>query len=106
MTDVVLKEERRLALRLIECQVEGRSLYRIISSGDEVLYETRVLTSAEIEYSEHRDRLWAERPGLSPQERLLRERSHYDLQAVRSDAFERRAKNARPRGGRGGRGGV
>lgn len=35
-----------------------------------------------------------------------RECAHYTLQAVRSDAFERRAANARKTGGKGGRGGV
>jgi hypothetical protein len=85
--------------------VEDDGTY-LVMSGDEVLQKTRVRDLAEIEYGEHRERLWAERPGLSPSERQRREAAHYDLQAVRSDAFARRAKAARPKGGRGGRGGV
>ena len=105
MSENVLKQDRRLGLRLVEEQDDGNTIYRVVL-GDGVLYQTRVLASAEIEYAESRERLWAEHPGTSPQELLRRERDHYDMQAVRSDAFERRAKSARPKGGRGGRGGV
>jgi hypothetical protein len=35
-----------------------------------------------------------------------RERAHFEMQAVRSDAFERRSANANKKGGKGGRGGV
>ena len=48
----------------------------------------------------------AEQKAKAREARLAAERAHYDMQAVRSDAFARRAANARKKGGRGGRGGV
>ncbi len=100
-----LKESAPIALRLVDLGTGSERRYRVMH-GDEATLETAVLAYAEIEYDEQYDRLWSERPDRSPKERLQREQEHGDLQAVRSEAFERRAKASRPKGGRGGRGGV
>lgn len=100
-----MKESAPIALRLVDLGSGAERRYRVLHA-DEPTLETSVLAYAEIEYDEQYERLWAERPDRSPKERLRREKEHGDLQAVRSEAFERRAKASRPKGGRGGRGGV
>lgn len=100
-----IRRSEPIGLLLADLGEGARPRYRVLH-GERVLYETAVLEAAAVEYEEHYDRLWAQRPEASPKERRRREREHGELQAVRSDAFERRAAAARPRGGRGGRGGV
>jgi hypothetical protein len=43
---------------------------------------------------------------VDPEETRRREREHYQMQAVRSESFERRMRLGWSKGGRGGRGGV
>lgn len=79
---------------------DNDGLFHVNIEGQEVLV-TRVLSLAEITYQEELDRLNA-----ASLAKLAAERSHFDMQAVRSDSFARRTANARKTGGRGGRGGV
>lgn len=106
MAERVLKQDQRVGLRLVASDEGARIVYRVVLGDSEVLYKTKVEASARIEYDDHREALWAQRPELSPQELLRREAAHYEMQAVRSEAFDRRAKQSRPKGGRGGRGGI
>jgi hypothetical protein len=70
-------------------------------SGDVCVARTSVRAVALDEFALARD----ER-AVTAREKASKERSHYEMQAVRSESFERRAANARKRGGPGGRGGV
>ncbi|MDV3215243.1 hypothetical protein [Mycobacterium avium] len=90
----IIKERR--GVRLVQ-SADGR--FAVIADGD-VLVETKVLSYAEMEFDE------AVEARDSAKQRRHRERAFYDMQAVRSDSFERRATNARKTGGKGGRGGV
>jgi hypothetical protein len=74
--------------------------YHVIVDGEEV-ESTPVLALAEVIYREQ-----CEQRAAPARERLAREMAHRDIQAVRADAFDRRASISRQRGGRGGRGGV
>jgi hypothetical protein len=89
-----IKESR--GVRLVKLP-DGRFL--VIADGD-VLVETKVESYAALEFDE------AVEARDSAQDRRHRERAFYDMQAVRSDSFDRRASNARKSGGKGGRGGV
>lgn len=96
MTDVV-KRNKDGSVWLLK---EPDDHFTVVVDGEEVL-RTTVLSAAEIYFNEAvEDRLAATR------ELRARERAHYDLQAVRSDSFARRAASARKTGGKGGRGGV
>jgi hypothetical protein len=101
----VLKHDVKIDLRLVDLGAAQSHRYQVLHE-EEVLAGTAVLAAAEVDYEEQYERLWAERPDVSPRERMRRERAHADIQAVRSGAFQRRAGLARPKGGRGGRGGV
>ncbi|GAA2438780.1 hypothetical protein GCM10010421_31210 [Streptomyces glaucus] len=91
----VVKESRMAGVALLQ---DG-DVWVVMVKGDEVI-RTRVESLALIMYDE-------ERAANDPaKERRARERAHYEMQAVRSDSFARRAANARKSGGRGGRGGV
>lgn len=79
---------------------QGGDGKHVVTAGDEVLVVTAVDTLAKMTYEE------AVEERAPARRRRERERAHYDMQAVRSEAFERRAANARKKGGRGGRGGV
>lgn len=92
----VIRENAKSGVRLVR-QDDGRF---VVLAGDEVLVETAVDTLATITY----DEAVAERDPAK--ELRARERAHYDMQAMRSESFARRAANARKTGGRGGRGGV
>jgi hypothetical protein len=81
--------------------IEFEEGHYVVMYQGEALYKTKVLASAEIEYDGLVEHLSADVRKLR-----ARENAHYVLQAVRSDAFDRRARNARKQGGRGGRGGV
>lgn len=83
-------------VRLVKL-TDGR--FAVIADG-EVLVETKVESYATIEFNE------AVEARDTAKARRDRERAFYDMQAVRSDSFERRAANARKTGGKGGRGGV
>lgn len=92
----VIRENAKSGVRLVR-QDDGRFA---VLAGDEVLVETAVDTLAAITY----DEAVAER---HPAKDLrARERAYYDMQAMRSESFARRAANARKTGGKGGRGGV
>lgn len=92
----VVKENARADV-LWETGDDGR---HVVTAGGEVLVVTAVDTLAQMTYEE------AVEERDPARLRRERERAHYDMQAVRSEAFERRAANARKKGGRGGRGGV
>lgn len=81
----------------LELDDDGR--YRVIAGG-EVLVETSVESLATVTYDE------AVEDRDPAKELRRRERAHFEMQAVRSEAFDRRAANSRKSGGRGGRGGV
>jgi hypothetical protein len=72
-----------------------------VKVAETVVFESRVLTAAEIYYAEEVDKHRALNRGI-----LARERGHFDAQAVRSDAFARTSAHANRKGGKGGRGGV
>lgn len=74
--------------------------YCVVHAGD-VVYSTRVLAAAEVEYDELMEKLT-----VASRELRAREAAHFNMQAVRSDAFDRRAAKSRKGGGRGGRGGI
>lgn len=93
MTEVI-KERRGVQLVKLD---DGK--FVVIADG-EPLIETKVESYALIEFDE------AVESRDDAKERRDRERAHYDMQAMRSDSFERRAANARKTGGKGGRGGV
>lgn len=77
----------------------GDGTFRVIAD-DRALVETKVESYAEIVFEE------AVEDRDEARDRRLRERAHYDMQALRSESFARRAANARKTGGKGGRGGV
>ncbi|GIJ50690.1 hypothetical protein Val02_75760 [Virgisporangium aliadipatigenens] len=91
-----LRVKPKVGLSLIE--EDGQ--YHVVHDGA-IVCTTRVLAAAEVEYDELLARLTA-----ASRELRARENAHYNLQAVRSDSFGRRAAKARKTGGRGGRGGV
>ena len=72
-----------------------------VTVAHEVVFESRVLTAAEIYYAEEVDKHRA-----SNRDILARERAHFDVQALRSDASARKSAHAHRKGGKGGRGGV
>lgn len=74
--------------------------YLLVHAGT-VVHSTRVLAAAEVKYDELLEQLTA-----ASRETRARENAHFSMQAVRSEAFERRAARSRKQGGRGGRGGV
>lgn len=92
------------ALRVsIECgtdSVPDDGNYHVVVGG-KIVESTPVLALAEAVYQEQCDERAA-----PARERLAREMAHRDIQAVRADAFDRRASAGRKRGGRGGRGGI
>lgn len=94
MTEI--KRNKRADLSLMQL-ADGR--YQVVSGGDVVLV-TGVESLAQITY----DELLEEKDPAKTVR--ANERAHYEMQAVRSDAFERRAGHARKKGGKGGRGGV
>ncbi|WP_336670099.1 hypothetical protein [Tsukamurella sp. USMM236] len=92
----LIKEHDRAGVRW-ELSDEGK---HVVTAAGEVLVITVVDTLAEMTYDEAIEE-------RDPVRRLReRERAHYDMQAVRSDSFARRAANSRKKGGKGGRGGV
>ena len=79
---------------------DSAGLYSVTADGV-VIFQSRVLTAAEIYYDEEVEK------HRSPQRRrLAQERAHFDAQALHSDASARRRASALKRGGKGGRGGV
>lgn len=92
----VVKENARAHVRW----EQGDDGKHVVTAAGEVLVATTVDTLARMTYEE------AVKERDPARLRRERERAHYDMQAVRSEAFERRAANARKTGGRGGRGGV
>ncbi len=92
----VLRENSKLGVRL--CKAEDGKF--IVQAGDEVLVQTAVESLAALTYDE------AVQERDPAKELRARERAHFDLQAMRSGSFARRAANARKKGGKGGRGGV
>jgi hypothetical protein len=66
-----------------------------------VIFQSRVLTAAEIYYDEEVEK------HRSPQRRrLAQERAHFDAQVLHSEASVRRRASALRKGGKGGSGGV
>lgn len=72
-----------------------------VTVSQKIIFESRVLTAAEIYYDEEVAKHRAANRGV-----LARERAHFDAQAVHSDASARKSAHAHKRGGKGGRGGV
>jgi len=98
----VVRQNRalRVSLERDTETVPGVDDYHVVVDGQTV-ESTPVLALAEALYREH-----CEERAAPARERLAREMAHRDIQAVRADAFDRRAAGSRKRGGRGGRGGV
>lgn len=92
----VIRENTRSGVKLVR-RPNGKLT---VLAGDEVLVDTAVETLANLTYEE----AVADRDPAKG--RRERERAHFEMQAMRSESFERRAANARKKGGRGGRGGV
>lgn len=84
----------------IQLVVDANGRYAV-KVAEKVVFESRVLTAVEIYYAEEVDKHRAFNRGI-----LARERAHFDLQAVHSDASARKAAHAHRKGGKGGRGGV
>lgn len=92
----VLRENAKSGVRLVR---RDNGKFAVLA-GDEVLVETAVESLATLTY----DEAVAERDPAK--ELRARERAHYEMQAMRSESFARRAAAARKTGGKGGRGGV
>ncbi|QLQ09271.1 MAG: hypothetical protein HZY75_01365 [Nocardioidaceae bacterium] len=92
----VVKENRRIDVRWV-LHDDGK---HEVTFGDQSLVVTAVETLARITYEET---LVEHDPA---KELRARERAHYEMQAMRSESFARRAKAANKKGGKGGRGGV
>lgn len=92
----VIREHTRSGVQLVQLD-DGK--FAVIA-GDQVLVETSVESLADLTYE---DAVSERDPA---KEIRARERAHYDMQAMRSESFARRAANARKTGGKGGRGGV
>ena len=73
----------------------------VVLADQERLVETSVLSLAEIVFDEAVDERMA-----ASRERMSRERAHYDIQALRSEAFRQKRAKATRKGGKGGSGGV
>ena len=74
--------------------------YHVLAADEEIVC-TSVLALAEVEFREA-----VELRGAAAKAQRTRERSHFEMQAVRSDSYARRATAGRKTGGKGGRGGV
>jgi len=103
--------ELGLSIEMGTDAVPDDGLYYVLHKG-EVIYSSPNEKRASRYYMEKKKQLFRERGGqpeprrLTPEQRLEKERAYRDIQAMRVESFERRATNARKRGGRGGRGGV
>jgi hypothetical protein len=88
------------ALLLVEIRQADDGWYEVFDNG-QVILRTKVRAAADTEFDEI---VFLK----SETSRNLRqkERAFFDMQATRSESFERRAAAARKAGGRGGRGGV
>lgn len=73
----------------------------VVLADQERFVETSVLSLAEIVFEEAVDERMA-----ASRERMFRERAHYDIQALRSEAFRQKRAKATRKGGKGGSGGV
>jgi hypothetical protein len=85
---------------LVQLISDARGRYAV-KVAHRVVFKSRVLTAAEIYYAEEVDKHRA-----INREILARERAHFDVQAMRSDASARKSAHAHRKGGKGGRGGV
>ena len=95
MNEVVKRNEAtNVEIRLAD------GVYFVVAD-EECLVSTAVFNSAEAEFLHAVE----ERSEIS-RRRLVSERSHFTMQAMRSESFARRAASARKTGGKGGRGGV
>ena len=93
---IVLRENAKSGVKLVR---NDAGKYAVLA-GDEVLVETGVESLATLTYDE------AVEDRDPAKDIRARERAYYEMQAMRSESFARRAANARKTGGRGGRGGV
>jgi hypothetical protein len=84
----------------IQLVVDANGRYAV-KVADQVVFESRVLTAAEIYYAEEVDKHRAVKRDI-----LARERAHFDAQALHSEASARKSAQARRKGGKGGSGGV
>ena len=84
----------------IQLVVDAHGRYAV-KVAEEVVFESRVLTAAEIYYAEEVDKHRAVKRDI-----LARERAHFDAQALHSEASARKSAQARRKGGKGGSGGV
>jgi hypothetical protein len=94
---IIVKESRTAGVALLQDPDAGEWI--VVVKGAEWM-RTRVESLARLTYDEQRE------SNDPAKVRRARERAHYEMQAVRSDSFARRADQARKKGGRGGRGGV
>ncbi len=73
----------------------------VVSDGETVLIATAVLSLAEIVFTEAVDERMSD-----ARTRMARERAHFDIQALRGEAFRQKRAKATRKGGKGGSGGV
>ena|ERR1700730_4222314 len=90
----------KVSIELTTLAASDGARYDVVVDG-KIVESTPVLALAEAIYWEQ-----CEERSRPARERLAREMAHRDIQAVRADAFDRRASASRKSGGRGGRGGV
>lgn len=84
----------------IQLVVDSNGRYAV-KVAEEVVFESRVLTAAEIYYAEEVDKHRAFKRDV-----LARERADFDVRFLQSEASARKSAHAHRKGGKGGRGGV
>lgn len=98
----IIKQNRALKVTIeLESSAGSKGVMYHVCVDGEIVESTPVLALAEVVYREN-----CEERSAPARKRLEREMAHRDIQAVRADAFDRRASADRKSGGRGGRGGV
>jgi hypothetical protein len=83
----------------VQLVVDANGRYAV-KVAEQVVFESRVLAAAEIYYAEE-----SEKHRVKPHQYLVKERAHFDAQALHSDASAHRRAIAWRKGGKG-RGGV
>ena len=92
--------ERSTKDNVVQLVRDPKGRYGVIVAG-EVVFNSRVLSAAEIYYAEE-----VEKHKAQSRQRLVKERAHFDMEALRSESRARRRASALRKGGKGGHGGV
>ena len=93
----IVRSTNDAAIRLL-VDDDGRYSVTVL---EKVTFQSRVLSAAEIVYSEEVEKHRPTRRDL-----LARERAEFDARAMKSEADSRKSARANRSGGKGGRGGV